>query len=278
VAAIGFLQRRARALDQTHIRIFPEICGTSMAAELPHLFPESLAFQRSTARGRSSLHCSVENEQERVAMLSADVEQCMNKILDTCMPRLLRAADCVLHNHHDSEDALQDALLSALRHINQFKGNSHLSTWLYSIVRNSALGKLRKRRAHPLVPFDDHEPDQEIEHSEWTAAPTDPSPNPERGCAQTELSLRFDRMLETLPKSYRTIIHLCDFEGFSGKEAAQQLGLSVSAVKAQHHRARLAIRKSIRASNAHYNRGLANARGARPLPRNAAKTEGPVSR
>jgi DNA-directed RNA polymerase specialized sigma24 family protein len=48
-----------------------------------------------------------------------------------------------------------------------------------------------------------------------------------------------------LPANYRAIIRLCDFEGFSGKEAAQRLGLTVSALKAQHHRARLAIRESM---------------------------------
>ena len=75
--------------------------------------------------------------------------------------------------------------------------------------------------------------------------PTDPRPDPERACAQAELSCVFARTLECLPANYRAIIRLCDFEGFSGKEAAQRLGLSVSALKAQHHRARLAIRESM---------------------------------
>ena len=194
----------------------------------------------------------------------------MDELLGNCMPRLLRVADCVLHNHHDSEDALQDGLLSALRHIDQFKGNSHLSTWLYSIIRNSALGKLRKRRAHTMVSIDDHESDEESDRGEW-AAPADPGPDPERGCAQTELSVRFAGMLETLPQSYRTIIRLCDFEGFSGKEAAQRLGLSVSALKAHHHRARLAIRESMTAGRAPHDRGLANVRAATSASRQIRK-------
>jgi RNA polymerase sigma-70 factor, ECF subfamily len=148
-----------------------------------------------------------------------------------------------LHNRYDSEDALQDGLLSALRHIDQFKGNSQLSTWLYAIVRNSALAKLRKQRARVMVSIDDEGGDGD---SEWGAreAPADPGPDPERGCEQSELAHRFARTLESLPPNYRAIIRMCDFEGFSGKEAAQRLGLSVSALKAQHHRARLAIRES----------------------------------
>ena len=87
----------------------------------------------------------------RIVWRRAKLAKVWMKYLGTPCPRLFRVADCVLHNSHDSEDALQDGLLSALRHIDQFKGNSQFSTWLFSIVRNSALAKLRKQRAHPIV-------------------------------------------------------------------------------------------------------------------------------
>ena len=160
------------------------------------------------------------------------------------MPRLFRVADCVLHNCHDSEDALQDGLLSALRHIDQFKGNARFSTWLFSIVRNSALAKLRKQRAHSIVSIDEQASEDDID-SGWSEVTTDPGPNPERACEQAELSYEFERILEDLPANYRVIIRLCDFEGFSGKEVAKRLGLSASALKAQHHRARQAIRETM---------------------------------
>lgn len=168
----------------------------------------------------------------------------LNDLFGNCMPRLFRVADCVLRNCHDSEDALQDGLLSALRHIDQFKGNSQFSTWLFSIVRNSALAKLRKRRAHPSVSLDEQFPevDTEPDASELAA---DPRLDPERACAQAELSYLFVETLNGLPANYRAIIRLCDIEGFSGKEAAQQLGLTVSALKSQHHRARQAIREGM---------------------------------
>jgi RNA polymerase sigma-70 factor (ECF subfamily) len=193
----------------------------------------------------NQLDCRVENgHDELVFWATNDSGDNLNELFVDSMPRLFRAADCILHNHHDSEDALQDGLLSALRHIDQFKGNSQFSTWLFSIIRNSALAKLRRQRAHPFISTDEHglEDDAEFGASE---IPVDPRPDPERGCAQAELSHQFAQMLEGLPANYRAIIRLCDFEGFSGKEAAQRLGLSVSALKAQHHRARLAIRESM---------------------------------
>jgi len=191
------------------------------------------------------LDCHLENGQGALACLaSSDGGESLNELFGDCLPRLFRAADCVLHNRHDSEDALQDGLLSALRHIDQFQGNSQFSTWLFSIVRNSALAKLRRRSAHQILSIDDQtsEDDSELAASE---VPADPRPDPERACAQAELSYLFARTLDGLPTNYRAIIRLCDFEGFSGKEAAQLLGLTVSALKAQHHRARLAIRESM---------------------------------
>lgn len=191
------------------------------------------------------LDCHFENGQDQlVCLTTSDGGESLNELFGDCMPRLFRVADCVLRNCHDSEDALQDGLLSALQHIDQFKGNSEFSTWLFSIIRNSALAKLRKRRAHPMVSLDDQasEGDADLCALEGSA---DPRPDPERVYAQAELSYLFARILEGLPANYRAIIRLCDFEGFSGKEAAEGLGLSAAALKAQHHRARLAIRESM---------------------------------
>ena len=170
--------------------------------------------------------------------------KCLDEVLSDCMSRLFRAANCVLRNHHDSEDALQDGLLSAIRHFDQFKGNSQLSTWLFSIVRNSALANLRRQRNHPMLSMDDQDSGYDAGGfpPEMSA---DPNSDPEKMYAQTELSSLIAQTLESLPDNYHTIIRLCDLEGFSGKEAARQLGLSVSALKARHHRARQAIRDSM---------------------------------
>lgn len=192
-----------------------------------------------------SVACHVESGQDGLLFLTTNGNrEGLNELFGECMPRLFRVADCVLHNHHDSEDALQDGLLSALRHIKQFRGHSQFPTWLHSIIRNSALGSLRRQRAHPMVSIDDQACEDDFATPD---APVDPGPDPERWSAQAELSFKFARTLEGLPENYREIIRLCDFEGFSGREAARQLGLTVSALKAQHHRARRAIRKSISA-------------------------------
>src|SRR6202048_3326122 len=69
----------------------------------------------------------------------------MQDVLTRSMPSFYRRAYRYLGNAADAEDAVQDALLSACRHLDQFKGQSKMSTWLTTIVINSALTQLRRR-------------------------------------------------------------------------------------------------------------------------------------
>src|ERR1700724_606784 len=69
----------------------------------------------------------------------------MQDVLARNMPSFYRRAYRYLGNAADAEDAVQDALLSACRHLDQFKGQSKMSTWLTTIVINSALTQLRRR-------------------------------------------------------------------------------------------------------------------------------------
>ena len=72
------------------------------------------------------------------------------------LPALYRRAYRYVGNAHDAEDAVQDALLSAYKHLDQFKGTAKMTTWLTAIVTNSALTQLRKRPRHSHVSL--HEP------------------------------------------------------------------------------------------------------------------------
>src|SRR5260221_10529813 len=69
----------------------------------------------------------------------------MQDVLARCLPSFYRKAYRHLGNAADAEDAVQDALLAAYKHIDQFRGQSQMSTWLTSIVINCARMHLRKR-------------------------------------------------------------------------------------------------------------------------------------
>src|ERR1700726_3777549 len=90
-------------------------------------------------------------------------------------PMLFRVALRRLRNVEDAEDAVQEALLSAYKHIGQFEGRSQLSTWLTSIVTNTAGMKLRQHLRHEMVSLDQN---QESEGATLANELMDKRPNP----------------------------------------------------------------------------------------------------
>ena len=79
----------------------------------------------------------------------------MQDVLSRYMPRFYGTAYRQLGNAADAEDAVQDALLAAYKHLDQFKGQAHMSTWLTAIVTNCAWMQLRRRRRQPHVSLDE---------------------------------------------------------------------------------------------------------------------------
>jgi RNA polymerase sigma-70 factor, ECF subfamily len=138
-----------------------------------------------------------------------------------------------LGNQADAEDAVQDALLSAYKHLDQFKGNSHISTWLTSIVLNSARMQLRRRSSNRLVPLDMYDA-RGLDFSETFA---DDSPDPEEILRKTQLQEVLERSMVKLSPRIRAAFRLRVVEGLSTREAAERLGISEGTLKARLFRA-----------------------------------------
>jgi RNA polymerase sigma-70 factor (ECF subfamily) len=150
-------------------------------------------------------------------------------------PVLFRMALRQLRNVEDAEDAVQDALLSAYKHIGQFEGRARLSTWLTSIVTNTARMKLRRHSRHETVSLDHNN-----EHEGPTLANklTDARPNPETVCAQTEMDETLRQALAQLSPKLREAIQMRDLDGCSTREAANALRISTNALKSRLTRGR----------------------------------------
>ena len=104
----------------------------------------------------------------------------MLSVLSHCLPSLYRYAYRLLGNKADAEDAVQDALLAAYKHLNQFRGDAQLSTWLTTIVINCARMHLRKRSRYIHVSLDSRiGEEQEYPLSDILV---DHRPNPEDEC------------------------------------------------------------------------------------------------
>jgi RNA polymerase sigma factor (sigma-70 family) len=79
----------------------------------------------------------------------------LHDVLASRLPSLHRSAYRLLGNAADAEDAVQDALVFACKHLDQFRGESQISTWLTAIVFNSARMRLRRHRRQVHVSLDE---------------------------------------------------------------------------------------------------------------------------
>jgi RNA polymerase sigma-70 factor (ECF subfamily) len=156
-------------------------------------------------------------------------------VISSYSPVLFRVAMRRLRNVEDAEDAVQDALLSAYKHIGQFEGRSQLSTWLSSIVINTAGMKLRKHSRHEMVSLDQNKED---DGPTFANRLKDARPNPETICAQTEMDEALRQALAQLSPKMREAIQMRDLEGRSTREAANALGISTNALKSRLTRGR----------------------------------------
>jgi RNA polymerase sigma-70 factor (ECF subfamily) len=166
----------------------------------------------------------------------------MQDVLSEHLPSFYRRAYRYLGNAADAEDAVQDALLSACRHLDQFKGQSKLSTWLTTIVINSALTQLRRRPRQIHTSLDERIGEEEQGYclSERLA---DCKPSPEEECINSELYEHLMNLLEELPPASRYAFQLRDLDGLTTSEAAKILGVADVTVKAHVSRARAKLRR-----------------------------------
>jgi RNA polymerase sigma-70 factor, ECF subfamily len=189
---------------------------------------------------------SAESEQHRdVGIFEKESKESeeLQDIFTRSMPSLYRRAYRYLGNAADAEDAVQDALLSACRHLDQFKGQSKMSTWLTTIVINSALTQLRRRPRHIHMSLDEQFGDESGYCVSERLA--DHRPSPEDECIESELHGHLMQFVEELPPSLARAFRLRDLDGMTTSEAANALGVANVTVKAQVSRARTRLRRLV---------------------------------
>jgi RNA polymerase sigma-70 factor, ECF subfamily len=172
------------------------------------------------------------------------VDEEMNKALSRCRASFFKSAYRFLENVADAEDAVQDALLSAYKHIDQFRGEAQMSTWLTAIVSNSARMQLRRRPRQIHMSLD--EPIVEGQEHSMSELLADRRPSPEDECRKSELHARLRQLATQLSPALRKAFQLRDLDGLTTSEAAKVLGVAEGTVKAQLARARAKLRRLMR--------------------------------
>lgn len=167
--------------------------------------------------------------------------EAFSELVTSVEARVYRVALQILRNQQDAEDALQDGLLKAYQKLGSFNGASRFSTWATRIVINECLMRLRSQNGHAFTSID--EPINDETGAGMDLRAWDESP--EERFSRQQLREILNQALEGLAEEYRVVVVLRDVEGLSNEEVAEELGISVSAVKSRLLRGRLALRQRL---------------------------------
>lgn len=159
--------------------------------------------------------------------------------------RVYRLTMRITGSKEDAEEAAQDALWTAARKIDSFKGESAFGSWLYRIAANSAYQKLRTRKQRSReIAIDEVLPSLDTDGRHFEPM-DDWSNRVDERALQGELRDVLEKAIDALPADYRTALVLHDVEGLSNPDIADTLGISLPAVKSRVHRSRLFVRKRL---------------------------------
>jgi RNA polymerase sigma-70 factor (ECF subfamily) len=156
---------------------------------------------------------------------------------------LYRVALRLMGQQEEAEEVLQQTLLTVYEKIHTFDERSTLTTWLYRIVVNTALMRLREkaRRPEELEPLSAHftEEGQHVrEVADWAL-------DPEDALLRQEALTVLQQAIADLPELYRAVYVLAEIEGLPHQEIGTILEVSVGTVKTRLHRARLFLRQAL---------------------------------
>lgn len=147
-------------------------------------------------------------------------------------PAMFRYARRMLNDHGDAEEVVQDAFVAAWKALPDFRGDSALRTWLFTLTARKAIDLLRKKRPTP------------VEDETFTGMPAGDA-DPVEPVVRTELLEALDTALAELPYRQRAVWLLREVEEMSYQDIAEVLATTPTVVRGQLARARAALQEKL---------------------------------
>ena len=156
-------------------------------------------------------------------LLHQQWEACFYQIVEQYTDRLYRVAFGVLVNSDLAQDCLQEAFISIWKNLHNFKGDSAVFTWTYTIVRNQAIALKRKEEKHRSTALEHHLHPMDGQELRWTS---------------DEIQSELERALSTLPEKQKLVFELRYHQEMPYEAIAELTQTSVGALKASYHHAK----------------------------------------
>lgn len=142
-------------------------------------------------------------------------------------------------NADDAEDIAQETFIRVFNAIQNFRGDSNFSTWVFRIAHNVFLDMRKKVKAHPQTSLEES---VELDESEVTRQVEDPNPLPDEVAQASELHDILQRAIDALPDYQREMVVLYHTQNKSYEEIAEIMELPIGTVKSRLNRARIALK------------------------------------
>ena len=187
-------------------------------------------------------HTPDAEEQSLIQRVKAGDHDAFEAIFNRYVTRVYRHAFKLVGNEAEAEEVVQEVFFTIYEKVKTFQGESAFSTWLHRLTVNAGLTRLRKRKRGKEVCFDDFLPQFQEDGHHKVRPVVDWSQDIHGLIASKELQTIIQKAIDLLPPVAKAVVVQSDLEGISNSQIAQTLGLSVPAVKARLHRARLFLR------------------------------------
>ncbi|MFY0606355.1 MAG: sigma-70 family RNA polymerase sigma factor [Cyclobacteriaceae bacterium] len=172
----------------------------------------------------------------------AEAEHIFNSEFMPYVDAMYNFAYRLTYDEDDSKDLVQDTYLKAFRFINSFEQGTNAKAWLYRILKNSFINDFRKKSKQPAkVDYNEVESYYNSEEVEGNAT-VDLRVETVKEMIGDEITLA----LNSLDVDFRTVIILCDLEGFKYEEMAKILDIPIGTVRSRLHRARNLLKERLK--------------------------------
>ncbi len=183
-----------------------------------------------------------------IEQVQAGDRAALGRLLELHQGRLFNIALRMVSNHDDAAEVTQDAFLKIIQHIDTFRSEAQITTWMTRIVMNQAITCLRRRKLRDHTSLDSAGPmlsdcDQAASLRQVLADNREPGPDQ---CVQDgEMIERLLAAIDRLDTDFRSVLVLRDIEEMDYQQIAQTLEIKVGTVKSRLFRARLALRQEM---------------------------------
>jgi RNA polymerase sigma-70 factor (ECF subfamily) len=183
-------------------------------------------------------------EEKLVRDLQAGKSEVFDKLAALYQKKIYALSFNLTRNAMDSEDVVQEVLLTLYKKIHTFQGRSAFSSWVYRITVNTAYMKLRSKKKEKSISIEELYPAfsgagfHQEKIQDW-------SEHTESLLFDNETRETIQKAVDLLPDKEKVVFLLRDVEGLSTEEVGEVLELTIPAVKSRLHRARLFLRKKL---------------------------------